>query len=97
MTQQAKSKAWTSPRPPPYPEPSSTRDAPGGPCGIPRACVRLCVQSRCACQGGVTSDHTPDSEVHGVADQSHEHPEGHQEVPVLPNSEQLLLQPLQAT
>lgn len=42
-------------------------------------------------------DHALDSEVHGVADQGHEHPEGHQKVPVLPHAEQRLLQPLQAT
>lgn len=42
-------------------------------------------------------DHALDSEVHGVADQGHEHPEGHQKVPVFPHAEQPLLQPLQAT
>ena len=47
--------------------------------------------------GGVTSDHTPNGEAHGEADQGHEHPEDHQEVPVLTHAEQLPLQPVQAT
>jgi hypothetical protein len=54
-------------------------------------------QGRHACRAGLTSDHSADGKVHGEADEGHEHPEGHQEVPVLAHTEQLLLQPLQAT
>lgn len=49
------------------------------------------------CRAGLTLDHTAHDEAHGEADQGHKHPEGHQEVPILTHTEQLLLQPLQAT
>lgn len=49
------------------------------------------------CLEGDTSHHTPNSKIHGIADERHEHPQDQQEVPVLTHTEQLLLQPLQAT
>lgn len=65
---------------------------------IQRACLEAWLLSRRVCRGGgVTSDHTPNGEAHGEADQGHEHPEDRQEVPVLTHAEQLLLQPVQAT
>lgn len=62
----------------------------------PRA-LKPWAQSRCAGWERLTLDHTPHDEAHGEADQGHKHPEGHQEVPILAHTEQLLLQPLQAT
>lgn len=77
------------PRPPP-PTPGYPESVLGG----------LTPEQVCVSAGwgwGVTSDHTPDGEAHGEADQGHEYPEDCQEVPVLTHAEQLPLQPAQAT
>lgn len=94
VTQQIKSKARTRSRPGPHPEPSPTWQPTWH---LPERARKRWVLGRRACQGWLTSDYAPHHEAHGVADQGHEHPEGHQEVPVLTHTEQLVLQPLQTT